>query len=117
MSISKVKSFIRNNKEKIAIGSGIVIGGALLVIAQRTNGFSKAASFAATKNLIKDLNVPDGFLAGKITELWEEDGCVNAMARNLTANDLGKLGEEFVRNGLVSDGAEAAIVVEFLKKS
>ena len=117
MNISKVKSFMKNNKEKIAIGSGIIIGGVLLVIVQRTNGISKIGSLATTKNLIKDIDVPDGFSVGKITDLWEEDGCINAIAHKLTTSDLGKLGEEFVKHGLVSDGAEAAIVVEFLKES
>ena len=40
-----------------------------------------------------------------------------AIAHKLTTSDLGEFGKQFVKSGLVADGAEVALTVEFMKKA
>jgi hypothetical protein len=50
-------------------------------------------------------------------ELWEEGDEIIAIAHKLTTSDLGEFGKQFVKSGLVADGAEVALTVEFMKKA
>lgn len=112
----KVKEFVKEHKAEFIAGAGIVLSGVLFAIAKNSGCSLKTESVSAAANGIRNISVPEGFAVGEVTDLWEERGCINAIVNGINTNDLGKLGGEFVRHGLTADGAEASVVVGFLKK-
>ena len=52
-----------------------------------------------------------------ITDLWKERGDIITIVHNVTTNDLGQLGKEFVKHGIIKDDVEAYTVIEFLKEN
>lgn len=115
MDKSNVKTFVRENKQKLIVGVGIVIGVVTCAIVRKQIHISKDISVPNLGSRVKDIKVPDGFSVGTVMDLFEDGSEIVAIAQNLTVNDLGKFGEELVKYGLVSNGAEAAITAEFLR--
>lgn len=112
MNRSKVKEFVKEHKKGFTVGTGIIIG----AIACAIVGKSLNLSYPKIENKIKNIDVPDGFSVGMVTDLFEDGEEIVTIVRELTVNDLGKLGKELIKYGIVADGAEAAITAEFLKE-
>lgn len=115
MDKSKVKEFVKKHKKELGVGVGIVLGTITCVIVRKSFHSSKHIALPKVENKIRDIVVPDGFSVGEIVSLFEDGDEIVTIARELTVNDLGRLGKELVKHGLVADGAEAAITAEFLR--
>lgn len=103
MDKGKLKTFVSKHKTEIVLGATIVLGGILIAVNKKPNK-------------IKDIVLPTDFSAGEITDIWEEDGVINAIVCKLTTKELGNLGNEFVKHGLALNEAEAEVVVSFKKE-
>lgn len=102
MGKNKVKEFVKNHEEKaIAIGAISAIGvGAMIMLGVRV-----------LKTTIKNIDIPDTWSVGTITDLWTEHTWTNAIISDITVADLGKLGEEFQKiNGVKPDTVVSAVV-------
>lgn len=115
MNGKKVKAFVQEHKVEIIAGAGIVFGVITCAIVGKSIRLSKNAFCPTVRNKIRNIVVPDGFSIGKVTDLFEDGEEVVAIAKELTVNDLGKLGEELIKHEIATNGAEAAVMVEFLK--
>lgn len=115
MNKEKVKAFCKEHKTKITVGAGIVVGVILCAVFRKSFHIPKNVKFPANK--IEDVSIPSDFKAGKITNLWNEKGYLNAIVDEITPKDLGNLGEEFVKSGLVTDADAVSMVIGFLKKA
>lgn len=116
MNRDKVKEFVKKHKAEIITGTGIVLGGVLLTITKKMGTIPKDVACPIAKSDIRNISVPAGFAIGKVTDLWEEKNFLNSIVEEITVGDLGALGKEFVKNGLVADGTEASVIIGFLKK-
>lgn len=115
MNKEKIKDFVKNHKTEITVATGVVVGVVLFTIGKKRFGFSKMESIP-TKNKVKDIEIPVNFAVGKIEELWSEGAYLNAIVEELTTDDIGKLGQEFVTRGLIQNGANVSMIVGFLNK-
>ena len=116
MNKSKVKEFVKENKKGFTIGTKIIISAVACMIVGKSLYLSDNKSDLKKENEIRDIDIPDGFSIGNVTDLFEDGDEIVTIVRELTVNDLGKLGKELIKYGLVADGAEAAITAEFLKE-
>ena len=113
MNRRKAKEFAKKHKAKIVAGVWVLAGSVVCVIA--TKKFRTRTKVSIFENKIRDIQIPDGFSVGNVISLFEDGDEIVAIARDLTANDLGAFGEELVKCGIVANGAEAAITAEFLR--
>ena len=114
MNKEKVKAFCKEHKVKIAVGAGIAVSVILCAIFRKSFHIPENVKFSADK--IEDVSIPSDFKVGKIKNLWNEKGYLNAIVDEITTKDLGNLGEEFVKSGLVTDADAISMVIGFLKK-
>lgn len=115
MNKRKLQTFVKSHKKGLMLGIGIAGGVMGLVIAKKV-GQSKDLAFNVTVKKMRDIAVPKEFSVGKITELWKENGYLNAIADNIAVSDIGRFGEEFIKNGLVTNDAEVSLIIGFLEK-
>lgn len=116
MNGEKAKKFVKKHKVKIITGAGIVLGGVLLAITKKTCALPGKIPCPIADSNIRNISIPAEFAIGKVTDLWEEGDFLNSIVEEIKVNDLGALGKEFVKNGLITDGAEASVIIGFLKK-
>ena len=93
-NIKKIKEYAKTHKKEIVL---TVTGGAILTalgVKHLSKGFTEAETLESRE--IGDW-FPEGFGVGKITELWNERGHTNAIVEDAKIEDLGKLGEEFLK--------------------
>lgn len=114
MDTKRIKEFAKTHKAQIGLSVGAVLGTATLVLLGKSNTLSQACFSKATKT-IEDISIPKDFAVGKITELWNENGYTNAILNNVTTEQLGDLGKEFVKQGIVAKGTEASIIIGLKK--
>lgn len=112
MNRSKIKTFVKEHGVKIIAGISVVAVGAVVY---KVMGENPNLS-ESMQSKIRNIDVPESFAVGSIKELFEDGEEVVTIAEKLTVNDLGKFGKELIRHGLVKDGAEAAVMAEFLKE-
>lgn len=115
MNRSKIKAFVKEHKVEVIAGMSIVCGMIAYVVVGKSLHLPKGETLGIVKNKARNIRIPTNFAVGKVTELFEDNEEIVAVARNLSVNDLGKFGAELIRHGLAKDGAEAVIMTEFLK--
>lgn len=93
MRLEEIKTFVEEHKKEILIGTGVVVGGIVLVVTGK-----KLLSSGKVKvpKPYKDLPKPD-MSVGKLNELWEQSGETMACVSGLTLKDLGTVGQDFLK--------------------
>ncbi len=112
MKKEKLKSFAETHKEIVILGAcaiGVAVG---VVAAKKFGVFCKGAvSFSASSPVCDDITIPVELAAKGLTELWRQNGYLNAIAENVSAADLGSLGEAFVNAGLWEKTDRVALII------
>ena len=111
MDKNKVVEFVKTHKKEIAIAAGLtVVGIAVAKTFPKGTGIriekihtSELGKFESVMNLWKETQ-PDG-------ETW-----INTIAENLTAADLGRLGEEMMKVKSINPDTVANVIVGFKTK-
>ncbi len=117
MNNNNVRNFLNKRKVWIISAGAVVTGLGLCVIGIKAK-FSLKNKVDMISNLNKgNVEIPVDFKVGDICELWtEEDGeWLNAIVNDLTTEDLGRLGEEFVKTGIVPKESKVSVVIGFTK--
>lgn len=115
MDKKKVKEFVNTHKKDIALAltTVTVVGGALVYAITKTKPRLNLDAVNGVFNRIEDMNKPDMNL-GTLTELWKEDGYVNAIVNDFTIADLGRLGEELCKIDSVTPETTVTALMGFL---
>lgn len=103
--MQKVKTFVKEHKEQIAIGAAtIVVGGVIFIVTKKKPKFKAEKAVEVLPKFNTELEHPD-LDFGTITDFWSEGGFKNAIIDDLTIADLGALGEQFVEkvDGITKD--------------
>ena len=115
MKNNKVKEFWNDHKVAILIAGGTIVSVASIAIGVKCKVKPKRlAESAAALAKIVDIPIPENFAVGTIAELWKEGDWVDAIVNDITTNDIGRLGQEFVKHGLVPEGAKVSMVLSFI---
>ena len=113
MNKNKIKRFVNEHKVEIISVGAVTLGIALCAI-----GVKSKLAYKKTLNVIPDLadnvDIPTDFAVGEITELWNDGGYLNAIVNNVTTKDIGRLGEEFVKHGIVPNETEVTMMIGFI---
>ena len=109
MNISKIKSFAKEHKDEL-ITTAVIIGGTVLVVL----GFKPFRR--ARTNKVKNIVIPDGFKAWNMCALWSEGGYLNAIIESIPVDNLGELGNQYIKNGFAQSGDIASIVIGIVQK-
>lgn len=113
MNKGKLKKFVSEHKTKI-----IFVGGVTLIVALCAIGMKKRFASHKLVDVIPDLadnvDIPTGFAVGEITELWREGEWLNAIVNEVTTKELGRLGDEFVKHGIVPDDTKVTMLIGFI---
>lgn len=109
MSMEKFKRFVAGHKKEL-IATTAVVGGVVLVIlgckrrgrkTVKTDGIFRA----------KDISIPDGLKVWDTSHLWVEGKYLNAIINSIPVDDLGKLGKQYIKDGLAKPGDIASVVI------
>lgn len=109
----KTVEYIENNKKKIvigAVGAVALIGGIVCVaMGKKPNVPVKFSGVFETPSA-KDIPIAD-WSVGTLTDCWHEGGWINAIAKDFTVADAGKLGEELLKiDGVAMDTAMQVVM-------
>ena len=113
MKDNKLKKFWNDHKVAILIAGGTILSVALVAVGIKCKAKSKKL-LANTAELAENMDIPVGFAVGEVTELWKEGGWLNAIVNNITVDDIGRLGDEFVKQGVVPDGTNISMILSFI---
>lgn len=113
MNKEKFKKFVNEHKTEI-----VLTGTAVLAVTLCAIGVKKKIAPQKLVEVLPDLadnvDIPTDFAVGEITELWKEGEWLNAIVNEITTNDIGRLGDEFVKHGIVPDGTKVSMVIGFI---
>lgn len=108
----RIKRIWNDHKVKI-----FVVGGTIFAVTLCVLGAKKKISLRKPVDVlpssVNNVEIPTDFNVGKIVDLWKEGKYLNAIVDNVTVKDLGCLGEEFIKRGLVSEEADVTAVIGF----
>lgn len=114
MNKEEIKTFVKTNKTKILAGAGMIAGVALfMVVGKTTRTGEKGANLIEKFVGRNDVPVPADFETGEVTDLWLEGKYLNAIVEKVTVNDMGKLGKEFMKTGLLKDDTDVSMIIGF----
>ena len=113
MNVEKIKRFVSEHQTKIILVGGTVFAVALCAIGVRGK-FATRKLTGAISDIANDVDIPTGFVVGEITDLWREGEWLNAIVNEVTTKDIGRLGEEFVKHGIVPDGTKITAIIGFI---
>lgn len=114
MDTKKIREFVKTHKVQIILGAGAALGTVTFALLGRSNALPKEC-FPKEAKTIGDIPIPKDFAVGKIAELWNEGGCLNAIVNDVTTKELGDLGREFVDKGVATEGTEVSMIIGFIK--
>ena len=97
MGKTKVTEFVKNHKKEITIGaiSAMGVGIAILFGTRVSKAMKITKSNAST---IGNINTIDTWGVCTMTDLWTEGTWTSTIINNITIADLGKIGEELMKN-------------------
>ena len=113
MNMKKLKDFVNEHKTEIIFVGGMVLTVTLCAIGVRKK-FASPKLVVALPDLANNVDIPADFAVGEITELWKEGEWLNAIVNEVTTKDLGRLGEEFVKRGIVPDDTKVTMLIGFI---
>lgn len=113
MSKEKIKRFLSGHKFEIVSVGAIVLGVTLCAVGIKTKPSLKKV-VDNIPDLANNVDIPTEFAVGKITELWKEGEWLNAIVNDVTVKDLGHLGDEFVKHGIVPDKTKVTMLIGFI---
>lgn len=113
MNKEKLKKFVSEHKTEIVLASGAVLTVVLCVIGVKKK-FAPQKLVGTLPDLADNVDIPTDFAVGEITELWKEGEWLNAIVNEVTTQDLGRLGDEFVKKGIVPDGTKVTMIMGFI---
>lgn len=114
MDREKAMEFIKKHKVEFIVGAGVMLSGIFWAVTRKSL-LSKNMSFPMVSNGIRNISIPNDFSVGKVNDLWEQEDEIVAIVQEITTNNLGELGREFVKHDLMKDGAEISVIIEALK--
>lgn len=108
-----VKEFVKKHKQEVAIGvagTAALICGITYVAVSKKNYVPVKFSGVFETLASRDISVDD-WSVGTLTECWRESGWINAIAKDFTVADAGKLGEELLKIDGVTLDTEMQVVL------
>lgn len=113
MDVKRVLNYAKTHKKEIITGTAIVAGG--IVLYAFTKQKPKIDGMKATEVFKSmDLDKPEDWKLGELTEYWKESGYVNAIVNDIKVSDLGELGEEFIRTGEASAEDTVSAIISII---
>ena len=113
MDKKKIKKFVNEHKIAIISAGAGALGVTLCIIGVKAK-INPRKIVDAIPDLADNVDIPTDFAVGEIAELWKEGEWLNAIVNNVTTTDLGRLGEEFVKHGIVPDETKVSMIIGFI---
>lgn len=97
---NKVLTWVKEHKKAIAIATGVTVGTAVGVVLTKK---------LVLKNNFKPIGT---FETCSIVDLWKEGDCLNSVMDNIKVSDIGKFGEDLMKNvpGITEDTILSAVL-------
>jgi hypothetical protein len=112
MTEDKAKKILMWVGVSAAVVAGIVIG-AKVADSHKIKIGAILKSAPKLTNKIVDLDVPKDFNVGTVMSLWEETTFVNAILDNVKIEDMGRLGEQFLKVDGITNESPVSMIVGF----
>lgn len=107
MNKEKIMSFVKSYKKELLTVGGMAIGASLCLLVGKS---LKTSNLPKMENRMENIEIPDGFTFD-VNAFWREGDFVNAIMDKIPIRSLGKLGDEFVKNGFAANDTEASIII------
>ena len=93
MKLEEIKTFVEEHKKEILIGTGVVVGGIVLVVTGKKLLKPRKAIISKP---YKDLPKPN-MSVGKLDDFWEDSCGKMALINDIAIKDLGTVGQDFFK--------------------
>lgn len=114
--IEKTKTFIKEHKKEILIGTGVVmVSGLIFIVTKKKPKFEGARRVIKTSMGYKDLEKPS-LNIGRIDELWQDEFGKIAIVNDFKVADMGAIGQEFLKIDGVTNETEVSVIMGLLDK-
>lgn len=114
--VEKAKTFVKEHKKEILIGTGLAVaGGLIFIITKKKPKFEGARRVIKTSMEYKDLEKPV-LNIGRIDELWQDEFGKMAIINDFTVADMGTIGQEFLKIDGVTNETEVSVIMGLLDK-
>ena len=122
MTKQEIKNFIKKHKKEILIGAGVtLVGGVVYLVTKNKPKFNTLADIGIDNDFVENFNSIrlkeqariEAFNCGvgTVTDMWDEGGALNLIINDITIDELGLLGKEFIKLDEVSDNTTVNLVV------
>lgn len=117
MDKQKIVKFIKTHKKEIALTGAAVIGGVVIFAVTKHWSSSYAKFVTDNGEVLSGRAAEDARISslnwglGTITDLWNEGDYTNAIVNDITIADIGKLGEELLKDEMIKPDSTVSVVV------
>ena len=110
---NKVVKFVKSHQKEITLGvtsaAALICGVAYIAKAKKT--YASVNAYGVIESLASNDVSVDDWSVGTLTKCWRESGWINAIAKDFTVADAGKLGEELLKiDGVTMDTAMEVVM-------
>ncbi len=112
MNMEKLKKFVDEHKTNLIVAGGVVLAVALFAAGARKK--LPTHGTVILSDIVDNVDIPTEFAVGEIAELWKDGEWLNAIVNEVTTTDLGRLGEEFVKCGIVPNDTNVTMLIGFI---
>ena len=112
---NKVVEFVKNHKKTITLGAitaATAVGGIVLIAMGKKSCIPAKFSGVFKTPAERDIEIAD-WNVGTLIDCWREGGWINAIAKDFTVADAGRLGEEFLKIDGVTPDTVLQTVISF----
>ena len=107
MKLEEIKTFVEEHKKEILIGTGVVVGGIVLVVTGKKLLRPRKAIISKP---YKDLPKPN-MSVGKLDDFWEDSCGKMALVNDIAIKDLGTVGQDFLKvDGFTNDTGVSLLI-------
>ena len=109
MSVEKFKRFVIDHKKELIATTAIAGGIVLIILGCKRHGGKMVKSNCTFRK--RDISIPDELKAWDTSFLWMEGEHLNAIIESIPMEDLGELGQQYIKHGFAKPGDNASIII------
>lgn len=110
MTKERIKRFMNEHKVEIISGGVAAVGAVLCAV-----GINFIPKKSSGKVIDMAVDIPTDFMVGKMIDLWKDEGYAGGIVQYLTPKDIGRLGAELLKHGIIHDESNISVVIEAIE--
>ena len=115
--LEELKTFAKEHKKELVIGTGIFIGSALIfaITKKKLKTDVPAVIITKTSMIDKGLKKPEEFI-DVVDKFWQDEYGKNAFMSDIDAKDVGAVNQALLKAGSIAEDSRVMVLISYYDK-